>query len=324
MRKLTYLLVCSAIGGLLWYSIKYLEDNSGKKYHVENKTDYWYAPKEKDIPIGEKGELIKYGKDLIAHTSKYLGPKGSVSQLSNGLNCQNCHLDAGSAMWGNNYSAVYATYPKLRARSGKQEDIPKRINDCFQRSLNGEALDTGSIEMQAMVEYITWIGHDQPKGEKPPGAGIKKLAFLDRAADPKKGKLVYQEKCQSCHMANGEGILKGEGKEYQFPPLWGDHSYNTGAGLYRLINLAGYAKSNMPLGSSFAYPLVNDEDAWDVAAYINSQPRPSYNHEKDWPDISKKPIDHPFGPYADSFSEKQHKYGPFQEIKAWRDKNLNK
>jgi thiosulfate dehydrogenase len=37
---------------------------------------------------------------------------------------------------------------------------------------------------------------------------------------------------------------------------------------------------------------------------------------KDWPDISKKPIDHPFGPYADGFSEKQHKLGPFKLIAA--------
>lgn len=37
--------------------------------------------------------------------------------------------------------------------------------------------------------------------------------------------------------------------------------------------------------------------------------------------ISKKPIDHPFGPYADSFSEQQHKLGPFGPIKEYREKN---
>ena len=36
--------------------------------------------------------------------------------------------------------------------------------------------------------------------------------------------------------------------------------------------------------------------------------------KNDYPDISKKPIDDPFGPYADTFSESQHKYGPFQPI----------
>jgi thiosulfate dehydrogenase len=44
---------------------------------------------------GEERELIIYGQDLIAHTAKYLGPKGSVAQITNGMNCQNCHLQAG-------------------------------------------------------------------------------------------------------------------------------------------------------------------------------------------------------------------------------------
>jgi thiosulfate dehydrogenase len=46
----------------------------------------------------------------------------------------------------------------------------------------------------------------------------------------------------------------------------------------------------------------------------------------DWPNISKKPIDHPFGPYADVFSEKQHKYGPYKPIKIEQEKinQLNK
>jgi thiosulfate dehydrogenase len=45
-------------------------------------------------------------------------------------------------------------------------------------------------------------------------------------------------------------------------------------------------------------------------------PRPEKKFEKDWPDISKKPVDFPKGPYADHFSETQHKYGPYKEILA--------
>ena len=71
----------------------------------------------------------------------------------------------------------------------------------------------------------------------------------------------------------------------------------------------------MPYGSAtHNAPAVSDEAAWDLAAFINSQPRPSKDLSHDWPDISKKPIDHPFGPYADGFSETQHKYGPFKPI----------
>jgi thiosulfate dehydrogenase len=93
------------------------------------------------------------------------------------------------------------------------------------------------------------------------------------------------------------------------------NSYNVGAGLYRVSTLAGYVKANMPYGVTFENPFLTDEEAWDVAAYINSMPRPDKDLSMDWPDISKKPFDHPFGPYADSFSEIQHKYGPFILIK---------
>jgi len=70
--------------------------------------------------------------------------------------------------------------------------------------------------------------------------------------------------------------------------------------------------------ASYTNPQLSDEEAWDVAAYVNSQPRPKKTFTHDWPDISKKPIDHPFGPYSDDFSELQHKYGPFGVIKEQR------
>lgn len=276
----------------------------------------WVAPSlyiDRELK-GEERELVAYGYDLIVHTAQYLGPKGAVNQISNGMNCQNCHLGGGRQAWGNNYGAVASTYPKFRDRSGTYESIPKRVNDCFERSLNGQALDTTSREMRAIVAYIQWLGKDVPKGEKPKGSGINELAYLDRAASPEKGRVVYTDKCQSCHGANGEGQLDDKGN-YAYPPLWGPHSYNSGAGLFRLSRFAGYVKDNMPFNqATHESPALTTEEAWDVAAFVNSQPRPSKDLSNDWPDISKKPIDHPFGPYADGFSEQQHKFGPFQPI----------
>jgi thiosulfate dehydrogenase len=111
------------------------------------------------------------------------------------------------------------------------------------------------------------------------------------------------------------------GKSYTYPPLWGAHSYNNGAGLYRISNFAGYVKYNMPQGTTYDKPQLTDEEAWDVAAYVNSMPRPVKDLSKDWPKLEKKPFDHPFGPYADPFSEKQHKYGPYKPIKVWAEKH---
>lgn len=258
---------------------------------------------------------VEYGKELIAHTSKYFGPNGSVKKITNGMNCNNCHLDAGTKPWGNNYGSVYSMYPKLRARSGQIEDLTKRINDCMQRSLNGEALQKDEKEMKAMIAYIDYIGKNMPKNKEANAAGIYNLKFLDRAANPVTGKSLYTKKCSSCHQTNGQGVMAADKKEYTYPPLWGNNSYNQGAGLYRLSRFAGYIKYNMPQGATYSNPQLSDEEAWDIAAYVETQPRPTKDFSKDWPDISKKPVDHPFGPFSDKFSEKQHKFGPFEPIK---------
>jgi thiosulfate dehydrogenase len=268
--------------------------------------------------LGEERELIIYGQDLIAHTSKYLGPKGTVAQITNGMNCQNCHLQAGAKAWGNNYAAVFSTYPKFRDRSGQVETIYKRVADCMERSLNGIAVDSTSREFKAIYAYIKWLGQAVKKGEQPIGSGIEKLPYLDRAADPKKGQIVYTAQCQTCHGENGEGQLAADALEYTYPPLWGSHSYNDGAGLYRISNFAGYVKNNMPnLLTSHENPTLTEAESWDVAAYVNSQSRPHKDQSKDWPKFEKKPLDFPFGPYADSFSESQHKYGPFKPIQKF-------
>jgi thiosulfate dehydrogenase len=271
--------------------------------------------------IKPEDTMVVFGRELIENTSYYFGPKGTIDAITNGMNCQNCHLDGGTLPWANNYSAVVSTYPKFRDRSGSLETIPKRVNDCFERSLNGKALDTNSLEMRAILAYLHWVGDEIPKGTKPKGSGIMDLPYLKRAADPVKGKTVYLAKCISCHGPEGQGQPNVEGYGYAYPPLWGKNSYNTGAGLFRLSRFAGYVKNTMPFGQTdFHAPQLSNEEAWDLAAFINSQPRPQKDLGKDWPDISKKPVDHPFGPYADGFSEQQHKFGPFQPIVDARKK----
>ncbi len=262
----------------------------------------------------DREALVRYGRELVHNTSAYFGPKGSVASITNGMDCENCHLDAGTKPWGNNYGAVWSTYPKFRERSGAVETAAKRVNDCFERSLNGRALDTTSHEMKAILAYMEWLGSGIKAKQKPKGSGIVELAFLDRPADTTNGAAIYTAKCMSCHQADGQGVFTTSGTTYQYPPLWGEHSYNIGAGLYRLSRFAGYVKANMPQGATWADPILTDKEAWDVAAFINSRQRPSRDLSKDWPKIAGKPLDHPFGPYADRFPEIQHKFGPFGPI----------
>lgn len=289
---------------------------------VYNENEEWRAPDETALPFNEEGDKIRYGKELIAHTSFYFGPNGSIASLTNGMNCQNCHLNAGTVNFSNPFSAVASTYPKFRERSGQTESLEFRVNDCMQRSLNGQSIDSGSKEMQAMIAYMKWVGQGVPKTVKPAGAGIEDLPFLSRAGDTIKGKEIYVATCQRCHSSNGEGVWNTVQNEYTYPPLWGERSFNVSAGMFRLSRLAGFIKNNMPFGVTRSNPQLTTEQAWDVAAFIVSQPRSQKTFSDDWPNIKRKPVDHPFGPYADSLSEKQHKYGPFVSIKNKWSKKL--
>jgi thiosulfate dehydrogenase len=291
---------------------------------IPKKSIGWSAPLLSSIPTDSTGTLIRYGRELIVHTSRYLGPKGSVRNISNGMNCQNCHLDAGTRPFGNNYSRVASSYPKFRARSGSIEGFEKRVNDCIQRSLNGDPLDPASHEMKAIVSYIKWVGKDVKRETIPEGSGFVALEFLDREADPRRGKVAFLRHCVACHGKNGEGKLQTEGREWIYPPLWGHQSYNTGAGFFRITNLAAFLKANMPYGTTHNSPVLSDEESWDIAAYINTMPHPEKDFTADWPDVRLKPVDHPVGPYADGFSAIDHQYGPFIPIlKGRQDKTWN-
>lgn len=297
-----------------WHAKQELVSGIPAKSERQGSSYVWMPPDSTQLSAADN-DLILYGRELIAHTAIYFGPKGKVEKLSNGMNCQNCHLRAGQQVFGNNFSAVASTYPKFRARSGTVESVEKRINDCFERSLNGHPLKNDSKEMKALVAYIQWVGHEVPKKVVPVGAGILELPLLGRAADPVQGENIYLNQCARCHGTRGEGLQKDE-TEWQYPPVFGNRSFNTGAGMFRLSRLAGFVKVTMPYDLAYyGKSVLSDEEAWDVAAYICSMPRPSMDISHDWPDILLKPLDHPFGPYADHFSELQHKYGPYGEIR---------
>ena len=299
------------------------EDHPSKSLSVSRKDEpVWHGWNK--YQIKPEDSLARYGRELIENTSYYLGPKGSVAAMTNGMNCQNCHLDGGTLPWANNYGAVSSTYPKFRDRSGSVETIEKRVNDCLERSLNGKPLDTASREMRAIVAYMHWVGDGVEKGVKPKGSGIMDLPYMDRPADPERGRIVYVSKCQSCHGPDGQGQANIEGTGYAYPPLWGKHSYNSGAGLFRLSRFAGFVRNSMPFGQvDHRSPQLTNEECWDVAAYVNSQPRPGKDLSRDWPNVSKKPVDHPFGPYTDGFSEEQHKFGPYGPIVEARKKSAH-
>ena len=143
---------------------------------------------------------------------------------------------------------------------------------------------------------------------------------LKRAADPARCKAIYARACLACHNSDGSGLPRSSADPalgYLFPPLWGGDSFNDGAGMARLSTMANFVHFNMPHGTDYLDTRLTVEQAWDVSAYVLSQPRPQKaGLDKDFPDLLTKPVDTPYPPYADKFSQAQHKYGPFAPIRA--------
>ncbi len=278
-----------------------------------------------DLGTGPKESLVRLGHDIITETSKHIGPLAPEieSRLAgNNLSCQSCHLDAGRKSGSASFVGVANRFPQFRGRENKMGTLAERINGCMERSMDGQALSEGSLEMQAIIAYVEWLSEDVPEEREAEFKGFAKVKLPEVAADPVKGKMVYTKHCQPCHMENGQGQRPVGTDKYIYPPLWGSDTYNHGAGMHRVITAAQFIKGNMPyLLATLDNPVLTDEEAYHVAAYINSFDRPQKsNPEADFPDKKLKPVSTPYGPWEDQFTPQQHKYGPFQPIMAYYEK----
>lgn len=281
----------------------------GAKYVINE--DFRVLP----FPDTAEGKMAEYGKSLITDTFALVGPNTTNAISGNKMACTNCHLNAGTKPYAAPYIGLSGTFPMFIGREGKVTSLEERINGCFERSLNGRAIDVNSPEMRAIVTYIKHLSTGFPIGKRIEGQGFTTFKTPLRTANPVIGAIVYEKHCMSCHGTNGQGQLGTIGKReggYIYPPFWGSDSFNDGAGMARVITAARYIKGNMPLGTKADSPLLTDDEAFDVAAFINSHERPvKANKEKDYPDRKTKPKDSPYPPYADSIPQTQHKYGPF-------------
>lgn len=292
----------------------------------------WHVPDIAAVPDDEEGRAIRYGRSLFEHTSALIGPDATdlaKRYAGNGLECQSCHLDAGTQRFGLPLVGIWERFPAFSARLDAVETMTERINDCMQRSLNGRALPSDSSEMKALEAYIRFLSSGQPPGEPIVGRGAPRLPLPGRAADPVHGASVYQMNCAPCHQADGKGVryspldAQVKGQRYLFPPLWGADSYNNAAGMARNITAAWFVRANMPRGITFAYPQLDVGDAYDVAAYINEQPRPHKSGlEHDYPDVWLKPADAAYPPLLGPFPAEWHELGPWAPIEAWLRHNM--
>ncbi len=293
-------------------------------------TTVFVTPDTSTIPHDQFGEMVRYGRELIVNTPKYIGPDGSVGHyLGNKMTCGNCHLDGGTRAFGFNFFSTHARYPQYRGRENNVLNLGERINNCVERPHNGTPLPLDSKEIIAIECYMRWLSGNVPVGGHVKGDEMPELEFPEREADLQKGEAIYVKECASCHGLAGAGVMKPDSISYLYPPLWGPLSYQNGSSPSRVIKLARFIKANMPdKKATWRKPYLTDEQAIDVAAFVNNgelHPRPQKKDKNvpDYADNKFKAIDYEAGPYVDTFSAHQHKYGPYKPIiKYHKEHNL--
>jgi thiosulfate dehydrogenase len=221
------------------------------------------------------GDQIRWGYRLFTNT-----PHEAPKLTGGGVSCANCHLNAGQRERALPLVGITGMFPEYNNRAARLISLPDRVVDCFLRSENatGRGIDelpnASSKEVLAITAYLTWLGRGYPVGTNPSWRNknaiaadkLLPVAKLDAAA----GATLYSERCSSCHGADGQGVQIGDKKA---GPLWGDGSWNDGAGAARVYTLAGIIRYTMPYLSPGS---LTDDEAQHLAAFITSKPRPVY------------------------------------------------
>ena len=223
-----------------------------------------FAPPEGAIPDTDFGKMAQLGAAIFSDTQT-----NAREFVGNALQCANCHLDGGRLANSAPLWAAYVAYPAYRDKNGHVNTFQERVQGCFRFSMNGKAPPLGSKVLVALESYAYYLAKGAPTGVDLPGRGypkVNKVANIDSAH----GQQVYEQKCALCHGADGQGQSSADGAVV-FPPLWGARSYNWGAGMESITNAAGFIKANMPLSQGNT---LTDQEAWDVAAFVNGHERP--------------------------------------------------
>jgi len=232
------------------------------------------------VPSVDELKHSTYRASALRGRALLLATRDSLPHnVGNSLRCASCHLDGGLRRDAMPWVGSFARFPQYRPRSGKVDLIEDRINDCFRRSMNGRALAPAGGDMRDIVTYFAFLSSGTPVGAETEGQGLPRLQPLK--GDPARGAGVFATSCARCHGASGQGTALAT-------PLWGPRSYNVGAGMARIKTAASFIHALMPIDRA---EHLNAQQAFDVATYINTRPRPDFAAGvRDWPH-GQKPDD---------------------------------
>jgi len=217
------------------------------------------------LPASARGELAAFGKRIFDDT-----PNAAKPYVDSRLACNSCHLKDGTAPYAAPLVGIAAFFPEFSQRVNRKISLQDRIDECFVRSENGRPLPEDGREMAALIAYIESLPSSNREDSEPSRRGLVKLPAL--TGSPQRGEAIYTAQCAACHGSDGAGIAP------TFPPLWGSASFNDGAGMSHIENMAAFVVKNMPPTSPGS---LSPQQAFDVSSYIHAKPRPKYNPKYD-------------------------------------------
>lgn len=231
---------------------------------IPRSPDSFAPPPASAMPVrGRYAALLRLGQRIFDDTPRY-----APQYVGNSLSCRNCHLDRGRLASSIPLWAAVPRYPRYRRKSHRVVTLEMRIRGCFRYSENGTPPPPDSKVIIALSAYLHWLATGLPIGMPVPAEGLPRLAPPSAPPDRVRGRRVYRQHCALCHGRDGGG--RTVAGQRVFPPLWGPESFNWGAGMHRIDKAAAFIEANMPLSQGGS---LSDQQAWDVAAYMDTQPR---------------------------------------------------
>jgi cytochrome c len=326
----------------------------------------WFQCRDMDIDTVPSGVYLGY--TYVHLTSSTLGPFGNVTYPDTGAPyvssitaCSSCHFTGGHVPFG---TPMYQSPSKYKPNPatglgpyfgplGYHRDLEDSILDCLQNCMNADRVPAKDDPvMVAMVEYIHWVadGITDPAMKEnwnllPPEAGAKLPTIAGIAsmhADPVRGGLLYANQCSDCHDKDGpgQGEFRTDEERPRIPALWGVlNGFTRGAAFHRNTVLAAYVQKHMPYD---APATLSNQDALDIAAYINAPDKPRgdglanimycFNDPDGIPAALRKSTDWLVG--CEYPGEREHfeslgidyedmvRNGPWTALSAWRDAKI--
>jgi thiosulfate dehydrogenase len=203
----------------------------------------WYAADIAKLGPGPENDLIRYGRDLIVNTPRHIGKNATDPAMrygGNDLACQNCHLNAGLQPYAAPFVSTFGTFP----------------------------MPSEGREMEAIIAYLKFAGRGTPEGVRVPGMGLRPIDNPTLPPDARRGEEVYAKLCATCHKEDGQGTPKpSPDVGYSIPPLWGEASFNAGAGMAKTAYAASYITTTCRWLTAAAATV---QQAQDVMAFIIS------------------------------------------------------